>query len=213
MLYQLASRCFLVLFAILVLGVTFATQAKATSIIPDDPSCTPAGVCTNDWVLAPVAFTGAPVTVAGVTSLTSSWTGGRYTDRNGVMQTANVTLTSSFSFAGQLLTLTWKLTNNGSGDFFQYFQAGPGQGPRFLFPDGVVNGGPAPPPLAATQSLTDALTCVCTVVQGTWGGAWNSGVGATDSLADEFQATPEPATWGLVGLSLLGLAKLRFGHR
>jgi hypothetical protein len=160
MLYNLASRCFVVLFAILVLGVTFAAQAKATFIVPDDPSCTPAGVCTNDWILAPVAFTGAPITVAGVTTMTSSWTGGRYTDRNGVMQTANVTLDSSFSFAGQLLTLTWKLTNNGSGDLFQYFQAGPGQGPKFLFP---------PIPLSAGMSQTDSVTCVCQVVQGTWG--------------------------------------------
>jgi hypothetical protein len=134
MLYQLTSRRFVVLFTILVLGFTFATQAKSTSIIPDDPSCTPAGVCTNDWVLAPVAVTGVPVTVLGVTTLTSSWTGGRYIDRNGVMQTANATLTSSFFFVGQNLTLMWRLTNVGSGDLFQYFQAGPGQGARFLFP-------------------------------------------------------------------------------
>ncbi len=204
MLYHRVRRCFVVLFTILVLGFTFATQAKSTSIVPDDPSCTPAGVCTNDWIITPVAFTGPPVTVAGVTSMISSWTGGRYIDRNGVMQTANVTLDSSFSFAGQLLTLTWELTNNGSGDFFQYFQAGPGQGPRFLFP---------PIPLSAGMSQTDSVTCVCQVAQGTWGGAWNSGVGATSSEADEFQATPEPATLGLVGLSLLGLAKLRFAHR
>jgi len=61
-------------------------------------------------------------------------------------QTANVTMDSSVQdLGGGQFLYTWIFTNVGTGDFFQFFQAGPGQGPNFLQP---------PVPLVAGGSIT-----------------------------------------------------------
>ena len=169
--------------------------AGLTSLLAtQDAQAAPIGI----WINQPEVFVDncAINLPGGIACLFSGYRNGTYRDSEGVVKTANVSMTSEVAQIGpKQFRYTWTIINTGTGDFFNYKDTG--NGPDFL----------KAPPLSPNESETDVKVGGPPVI-GQWGGSWNPEVGL-DAERLEPSPIPLPATVLLMLGAFSALAGLK----
>ena len=158
------------------------------------------------WIELPHAENRQTLLTPTAWAVTSGYTGGRYIDVTGSVQTAEVTLTNSallrLGTPAAQWDVMWTITNEGTGDFTR-FVAMAGGLPHFLHDL-----------LSPGEIQIERATVSGPIMLAQWSGQWGTGLGAGGN-AVYFLAMPVPEfdTGALLALALCAMGSRHFKGR